>query len=478
MAIQFDWRRWKITVLSALLCVSCSQQTGKQDPENIISPRSPVGPVPAEKQRPGDPEAGYRALIGGPIITCGIPYAAYKRTAAPPAENQLLPGREGVNAELPYDRTYVKKADGVELVVPNCLTCHAGFFNDQLIIGLGNESLDFTGDPSAAAESVGTYVSGETDTAEWRKWADRMAAVSAFTRTNTLGPNPAIDLTWALIAHRDRKTLAWSPRPLLQPPSGYTLPVSMPPWWRMKKQNAMFYTASGRGDHARHMILASVFCADSVEEARAVDTYAPDIRAYIASLDAPSYPFAIDRKRAEPGKQVFEANCARCHGRYGENGAYPNLVIAAAELGTDPALAAAGTAGADDRFMRWVNESFYGELGRLAPAAGYIAPPLDGVWATAPYLHNGSVPTLEALLNSSKRPIYWTRSFRSSDYDEQTLGWNYTALAYGKGKAKDSDERKRIYDTTLPGYSNKGHVYGDALSDGERRQLLEYIKTL
>ncbi|MGH8644260.1 MAG: hypothetical protein ACREX4_07300, partial [Gammaproteobacteria bacterium] len=150
MAKRLDWWRWKGAVLSALLCLSCSQQTGKQHPQSIVSPRSSVGPVAAEKQRPGDPDAGYRALTSEPIITCGIPYAAYKKTARPPAKNQLLPGREGVNAELPYDRTYVKKANGAELVVPNCLTCHAGFFNDQLIIGLGNESLDFTGDASAA----------------------------------------------------------------------------------------------------------------------------------------------------------------------------------------------------------------------------------------------------------------------------------------------------------------------------------------
>jgi hypothetical protein len=42
-----------------------------------------------------------------------------------------------------------------------------------------------------------------------------------------------------------------------------------------------------------------------------------------------------------------------------------------------------------DRFIEWFNGSFYGELARAVPAREYIAPPLDGVWATAPYLHNG-----------------------------------------------------------------------------------------
>jgi hypothetical protein len=117
-------------------------------------------------------------------------------------------------------------------------------------------------------------------------------------------------------------------------------------------------------------------------------------------------------------------------------------------------------------------------LSHFVSPPGYIAPPLDGVWATAPYLHNGSVPTLEALLNSTKRPQYWIRTFDSSDYNDKTLGWNYTALEYGKDGATDSEQRKRLYDTTLPGYSKNGHTFGDHLTDAERRQLLEYLKTL
>ena len=59
---------------------------------------------------------------------------------------------------------------------------------------------------------------------------------------------------------------------------------------------------------------------------------------------------------------------------------------------------------------------------------GYVATPLTGVWATAPYLHNGSVPTLAALLDSTTRPKYWSRkygtngSYDSNDYDEHAVG--------------------------------------------------------
>jgi hypothetical protein len=156
---------------------------------------------------------------------------------------------------------------------------------------------------------------------------------------------------------------------------------------------------------------------------------------------------------------------------------YPNLVIAAEEVATD-SLMVAGSAQFAGPFVKWFNESFYGQKGRLAPAPGYVAPPLDGIWATAPYLHNGSVPTLAALLDSRSRPQFFTRSFDSSDYDETAVGWRFTASPHGQAEEPTASQAKRIYDTRLPGYDNRGHTYGDALPQEERRALLEYLKTL
>jgi RoxA-like, cytochrome c-like len=253
--------------------------------------------------------------------------------------------------------------------------------------------------------------------------------------------------------------------------------VDVPPWWRMKKKNAMFYSGQGRGDHARIMMTASTLCTDSVEEAQAIDAYFPDIRAYIASLEPPAYPWAIDEALASQGEEVFQAQCSQCHGSYGENESYPNLLIDLPDVGTDPVLATASTHLSDD-FVAWFNGSFYGQISRVEPHAGYVAPPLDGVWATAPYLHNGSVPTLEALLDSSQRPTYWRRSFDSRDYDQDTLGWRFEALDHGQAAEPDAELRKTLYDTTMLGYSNQGHTFGDVLDPDQRRALIEYIKTL
>ena len=439
---------------------------------------SPTGPVPAVPQRPGDPEKGYRALINEPYISCGMPTVAWKRIAGPVPVEQRLPGRSADNAELPYALTRYRTPGGADLVVSNCLACHAGFFNGRLVIGLGNENLDFTEDVSVRAEAAGAYVEAEADVAEWKRWVRVLRATAPYTRTDTVGVNPAISATLALLAHRDPDTLAWSEAPRMAPPPPTPAPTSVPPWWRMGKKHAMFYNTEGRGDQARIMMLGALLCADDLATVTAIDVYAPDIRAYLASLQPPRWPFGIDAGLAERGRIVFERTCADCHGTYGASATYPNRVLDLGAIGTDPEMARFAAGGDADRFIRWFNGSYYGELAESAPAMGYIAPPLDGVWATAPYLHNGSVPTIDLLLDSPRRPAYWTRSFDSDDYDPQTLGWRYRVLPHGKAGTSNRDERKRIYDTRLPGYSNQGHTFGDALTSDERRAVLEYLKTL
>lgn len=458
-------------ILLLLFIVGCS------DGEAPAVAKAEPGPVSPAEQRPGDPEVGYDVLVNGGYVTCGIPYSAWARAARPPESTPTLPDRAGRNADMPYYLTAHGNEQDVEIVSTNCLLCHGGVLNDELIIGLGNESLDFTEDPREAVDAVGAYVSGDAATAAWRKWGARITAMAPYMITDTIGVNPAPNLTLALMAHRNPRTLEWSETPLMAPPPERPLPVSVPPWWRMAKKHALFYNAMGRGDHARFMMMKSLVCTDSVEEARWIDAQFPDIRAYIASLAPPAYPFSIDTALAARGKAVFDRHCAGCHGTYGIEDSYPNLVVGLDVVGTDPAYAEQAYA-ASDRFMHWFNQSWYGEIAQARPALGYIAPPLDGIWATAPFLHNGSVPTLAALLDSDTRPDYWRRSADRAEYDQAAVGWVYEALTHGKEGASDPAQRKRIYDTTLHGYSNAGHTIGDGLTDAERRSLLEYLKTL
>ena len=440
--------------------------------------RSPLGAVTAADQRPGDPEAGYRALVNEPYVSCGMPYDAYARVAGEMGEAATLPGREGRNAELPYALTAHVNADGVEIVSNNCLTCHAERIEGELIVGLGSAFGDFTDDPRRLVLQTGNYVRGEAETRAWEHWADRIEGIAPYIRTATVGVNPATNLTWALMAHLDPETLEWSDTPLIDPPPEEPLPISVPPWWAMAKKNAMFYTTIGRGDHARFMLLASMLCIDGTGDVATIDSYAPDIRAYIASLEAPDWPYPVDEALAAKGEAVYRRDCAACHGTYGDDDSYPNKVYGLDEVGTDPAYARAATDGSRDRFYDWVERSPYGDEESAAPAPGYIAPPLDGVWATAPYLHNGSVPSMRALLDSARRPAFWRHRTAPRDYDPDAMGWAYEALEAGQDAEPDPAKRRHIYDTTRRGYGNGGHTYSDDLDEAEREALLEYLKTL
>lgn len=455
-----------------LICLAAGCGRATEPPVTLGEP----GPLPAATQRDGDPELGYDILVNRGYVTCGVPFEAYAASDARRDPEPRLAGRSGRNAELPYDLNATVNADGVELVVTNCLACHGGRFDGGLVIGLGNAFADFSVDPVRAIEGIGLFVADGAPAAAWRRWADRIAAIAPYMVTDTIGVNPAPNLTMALMAHRDPRTLRWHDAPLLAPPPREPLPTAVPPWWRMQKKHAMFHHGGGQGDQVPYMMLKSLVCTDDTAEAKMIDDWFTHVRAYIASIEPPAWPYAVDELLAVRGGEVFEQHCAACHGTYGEDWTYPNLLVALDEVGTDPEYARQAVDA--DRFIRWFNGSFYGNGAQARPAPGYVAPPLDAVWATAPYLHNDSVPSIAALLDSSRRPTYWRHRSEPREYDQEALGWRYETLEHGKDGAADAAEARTIYDTTRRGYGNGGHAFGDALSEDERRALIEYLKTL
>jgi mono/diheme cytochrome c family protein len=456
----------------------------------VDAPASPVGPwntgipIPHIEQDKGDSQAGYHALLHKGYVSCGIPYELFKMVdpslIGPIKDVEKLSDRDGENANVPYSWTIHTAESGVQLASQNCLTCHAGRFNGELILGLGNADADFTWDQSTAATGI-TIPEGvlpESWVAEIQKFVDRISVLGPQTVMKTVGTNPAEMVAVTLAAHRNQQTLEWSQEALVEIPN-FVVPSDPPPWWWMKKKNAMFYTGMGRGQHRRIMMTASSLCTDSVEEAQEIDSYFDDISAYIYSLEAPQYPFEVDSVLAEQGKELFAKSCSGCHGTYGEDESYPNLLIPLDTIGTDPTVAMGGTSVEYGKHLvEWYNGSFYGEIAWLDIFEGYVAPPLDGIWATGPFLHNGSVPTIELVLNSKARPTYWKReNFDSTHFDQNALGWPHEVLDYGQADAS-SGERRFIYDTTLEAHHNTGHNFGDHLSDEQRRAVIEYLKTL
>ena len=99
----------------------------------------------------------------------------------------------------------------------------------------------------------------------------------------------------------------------------------------------------------------------------------------------------------------------------------------------------------------------------------YIARPLPGVWATAPFLHNGSVPNLDQLLRPAEE--------RDEKFCVGSREFNPELVGFDTGDA-DKCDGAFLFDTTLPGNSNAGHVYGTKLDDKGRKDLIEYLKQL
>ncbi len=460
-------RAWVLIAVAA-----CGGEPARRPaPPGPAAPKAPDGPAPIalEPQRPGDAKRGWEALVTEGYVGCGVPRALYDRFVGPAPAAARVPRTRG--AELPYFLNAAVMPSGVEVVTASCLGCHAAWLRGRLVIGLGEASADFTAElngPFALAEMM----VGGAERRELVKLTSRLRTLAPYARTRTVGTNPADHIAAVLFAHRDPATLAWSDEPRLPLPADRPIPVDVPAWWLMKKKTAMFHTGAGRGDHARIMMTASVLCVDDVATAERIDAYFPDIRAYILSLEPPRYPGTIDAALAARGRRTFEAACAGCHGTYGPGGRYQSRVVPLEKIGTDPMLARRAGQFAEP-FTRWFNSSFYGARARLEPGAGYVPPPLDGVWATAPYLHNGSVPNLAALLDSSlRRPRTYLE--RDGDrYDLAAVGWPNLDAAQRPGAPAT-----QIYDTGQPGYGSGGHTFGDRLSGDERAAVLEYLKTL
>jgi mono/diheme cytochrome c family protein len=300
-----------------------------------------------------------------------------------------------------------------------------------------------------------------------------MPPLSLFTINSTRGTNNAGMIDVALLSLRN-PDLSMRSVPLF---TGANLPeIDTPAWWLLKKKKTKYYdgrTPAGAVRSNMQFLLGDL----SRAEFEALEPTFEDIDQFFRSLQPPKYPFPIDTALADRGREIFEANCARCHGTYGEKPTYPSKIVPLEQIGTDPARAR----GLSDRFIAHYNASWFAEKDKVAEAMiGYQAPPLDGVWATAPYLHNGSVPTLYHVLNSKERPSRFTRP-PSTDfvhYDTDRVGWKFDVVETPIDPKLPPGEKKRVVDTARFGLGNAGHTFGDKLSADERKAVVEYLKSL
>jgi hypothetical protein len=261
---------------------------------------------------------------------------------------------------------------------------------------------------------------------------------------------------------------------------------------------------AGPGESQLWDVVVSSAIGDSVRPADLPRQQLAELRDWLLGQEAPRYPGVVDEARAEEGRELFSAHCAACHAADGQR---TGQVIPVEQIGTDPHRVQMWTAEATQSYHEYGREHVQGELQSLRKTNGYLADLLDGIWLRAPYLHNGSVPTLRDLLDQpAERPsVFW----RGCDlYDGQRMGFvsrleqlpapfalttaeqEYQLLGLPEEERKrrtivpprlDEAQARVLYtrfDTAERGNSNAGHLYGTQLSAAQKDALVEYMKKL
>ncbi len=301
-------------------------------------------------------------------------------------------------------------------------------------------------------------------------------------------PGPGRDDPWGII----RNLLFRNPTPL-------TAPTSIPHLFDAGK--FVWYHADGNTNSVMERNIAQAVALGAyVDEKTQVSSLKPRnvwaLEAILDELETPGWPAIFPelnpekvqrgseifhRKLEAPGGGVF--SCADCHQ------AWDGRLIKLSVVGTDPNRAenflrpegGQPFPQAISETVRKIEVAAY-QMADISPEEArsherahppewrgtgrYIARRLDGVWATAPYLHNGSVPTLyDLLLPAEERPESFPVGHR--DYDPERVGYS--------SKVEDPIF---VFDTSAEGSSNAGHEFGTRLSDEERWDLVEYLKSL
>lgn len=238
----------------------------------------------------------------------------------------------------------------------------------------------------------------------------------------------------------------------------------MVPIFNMKARQGMSLHWDGLSASLREVVLSSAL-GDGASRKSIPLASLSRIEQWLMEVQPPAYPYDVDKALAGEGRALYDQQCAQCHAAGGKR---TGTVVPVEEVGTDrhrldmwtPAAPVAYNA-----FAKGYPWAFSG----FKKTGGYVTMPLDGVWLRAPYLHNGSVASLQELFEpvASRRSTFY-RGYNV--FDPVRVGF----VSEGEAATRTG----MLYDTRLPGNSNAGHLYGTELSPAQKKALIEYLKTL
>jgi mono/diheme cytochrome c family protein len=240
--------------------------------------------------------------------------------------------------------------------------------------------------------------------------------------------------------------------------------ADLPPLYRQRARAGLWLHWDANNDSVDERNLSAAIGAGSSNDSLDHPSIGR-VAEWILDLPPPEFPRdKVDASRVEAGRALYEAHCARCHSLDGqETGQFTQI----AQLGTDPERLNSFTPELARR-MNTIGAGYPWAFSHFRKTDGYANMPLDGIWLRAPYLHNGSVPTMRDLLRPpDQRPRVFYRGYNVYDY--ANMGF--------VSSGPDAERSGFRFDTTVRGNGNGGHAYGTNLSEQEIQNLLEFLKT-
>ncbi|MCA8988003.1 MAG: c-type cytochrome, partial [Planctomycetaceae bacterium] len=336
---------------------------------------------------------------------------------------------------------YVVGADGSYTM--NCFACHGGMVEGKTYPGAPNNRI--------ALQQLTVDIRA-TKIALKLPLSSRDVSSLIFPMGGSAGTTNAVMFGVALEHYRDPEM---NVVPFRSPPRLVHHDMDAPAWWHYHRKSHLYLDGFVQKSHRALMpfVLIRENGRDQLDE---WEQDYRDISAYLETIRPPQYPYPIDHELAEQGRELFTQHCADCHGTYGEERHYPEAMIDIADISTDPVRLQALTPENRTRYRdSWLAD--YGALEVVTEPIGYVAPPLDGIWASAPYFHNGSVPTLLGVLDSSHRPEIWVSTGNAVHQEE--VGLQYEPLT--PDQTSPEWPAFRVFDSRKFSKSRSGHKFGD-----------------
>ncbi|ALP53281.1 hypothetical protein Tel_08995 [Candidatus Tenderia electrophaga] len=247
-------------------------------------------------------------------------------------------------------------------------------------------------------------------------------------------------------------------------------PTDMPAIWNLNKYDPdKGHTLNWAGDsHDAHSVVIDSALGVLGAEPHDHDDFQRQVEwllEYLGNKAPPEFPFPIDRQLAAQGGAVFERSCARCH-----DSAKTGTRLPLETVDTDPGRLQSWSKEAAIAANKVVRDMGIKRRGLVEQTLdGYNAVFLDGIWLRAPYLHNGSVPSLRDLLKpAAQRPTVFWRGYDL--YDPVAMGF--------VSQGADAQRIGTRLDVNSKSGSNQGHEFGTDLPGADKQALLEYLKTL